>query len=192
MKRNLKVTIAAAVALAAAYATQSRAEVIVAQIEGDVTAVYYGSNVNYENILGLRINGLETGITGLSTQRSSFGDELVLGHVKPLDQIEFFMQTDTGDRYYSSQFEHWGMDRQVRGFGTVANGFTDYVFKFAIMPNGQSQVGGFDLPDRSPTSAGAVPEPASWAMMIAGFGMIGASMRRKGLMVVLPAQPSNV
>ena len=26
---------------------------------------------------------------------------------------------------------------------------------------------------------GAVPEPASWAMMIAGFGLVGASMRRR-------------
>jgi hypothetical protein len=25
----------------------------------------------------------------------------------------------------------------------------------------------------------AVPEPASWAMMIAGFGLVGASMRRR-------------
>jgi hypothetical protein len=28
-------------------------------------------------------------------------------------------------------------------------------------------------------SAGAVPEPASWAMMIAGFGLVGATMRRR-------------
>lgn len=28
-------------------------------------------------------------------------------------------------------------------------------------------------------AAGAVPEPASWAMMIGGFGMIGAAMRRR-------------
>lgn len=27
--------------------------------------------------------------------------------------------------------------------------------------------------------AGAVPEPASWAMMIAGFGLVGATMRRR-------------
>lgn len=27
--------------------------------------------------------------------------------------------------------------------------------------------------------AGAVPEPATWAMMIAGFGLVGATMRRR-------------
>ena len=32
---------------------------------------------------------------------------------------------------------------------------------------------------RLSTAAGAVPEPASWAMMIGGFGLVGASMRRR-------------
>ena len=31
----------------------------------------------------------------------------------------------------------------------------------------------------SPTQTASVPEPASWAMMIAGFGAIGAAMRRR-------------
>lgn len=30
----------------------------------------------------------------------------------------------------------------------------------------------------------AVPEPASWAMMIAGFGMVGAVARRRRMVVV--------
>jgi hypothetical protein len=30
-----------------------------------------------------------------------------------------------------------------------------------------------------PTLTGAIPEPASWAMLIAGFGLIGASLRRR-------------
>ena len=31
-----------------------------------------------------------------------------------------------------------------------------------------------------PPTAGAVPEPASWAMMLGGFGLIGGAMRRGG------------
>lgn len=39
---------------------------------------------------------------------------------------------------------------------------------------------GFSLSARDPNPTGAaVPEPATWAMMIVGFGAIGASMRRK-------------
>jgi hypothetical protein len=33
-------------------------------------------------------------------------------------------------------------------------------------------------------SAGAVPEPASWAMLIAGFGLTGAAMRRRRVSAV--------
>jgi hypothetical protein len=39
---------------------------------------------------------------------------------------------------------------------------------------------GFSLSARNPNPTGAaVPEPATWAMMIVGFGAIGASMRRR-------------
>lgn len=34
------------------------------------------------------------------------------------------------------------------------------------------------------SSAGAVPEPASWALLIAGFGLTGAAMRRRRMPVV--------
>ncbi|OYU15929.1 MAG: hypothetical protein CFE37_03605 [Alphaproteobacteria bacterium PA4] len=35
---------------------------------------------------------------------------------------------------------------------------------------------------------GGVPEPASWAMLIAGFGLTGAAMRRRrGAGAALPA-----
>jgi PEP-CTERM motif len=31
---------------------------------------------------------------------------------------------------------------------------------------------------------GGVPEPASWALMIAGFGLVGAAMRRRAAVQV--------
>jgi hypothetical protein len=34
------------------------------------------------------------------------------------------------------------------------------------------------------TTAGAVPEPASWAMLIAGFGLVGMAARRRATMAV--------
>jgi hypothetical protein len=34
--------------------------------------------------------------------------------------------------------------------------------------------------------AGAVPEPTSWALMLGGFGVIGAAMRRKPVVTFLP------
>lgn len=37
--------------------------------------------------------------------------------------------------------------------------------------------------DNAQFGAGAVPEPASWALMIVGFGLVGASMRRRNAAV---------
>jgi hypothetical protein len=46
---------------------------------------------------------------------------------------------------------------------------------FVIHGNGLSTADTFSLI----VSAGPIPEPASWAMMIAGFGLIGGAMRRR-------------
>jgi hypothetical protein len=45
----------------------------------------------------------------------------------------------------------------------------------------------FDVVD---AVAPGVPEPATWAMMIAGFGLIGAAMRRKGSYRVSSVMPA--
>jgi len=38
-----------------------------------------------------------------------------------------------------------------------------------------------------PPPTGAVPEPATWAMMIGGFGLIGGAMRRRGQQTIVTA-----
>ncbi len=43
----------------------------------------------------------------------------------------------------------------------------------------QLRVNELNLAYNGSTVVGGVPEPASWAMMIAGFGLIGATMRRR-------------
>ncbi len=50
--------------------------------------------------------------------------------------------------------------------GEASSGFVDYIqiYDTAL---GQNEIGG------------GVPEPTSWAMMIAGFGLVGAAMRRR-------------
>jgi hypothetical protein len=56
-------------------------------------------------------------------------------------------------------------DTLAQGTGTLITGF------LAQTP---SAVGGPDI-----ANIGAVPEPASWALMIAGFGMVGGALRRR-------------
>ena len=45
-----------------------------------------------------------------------------------------------------------------------------------------TQLDNVTLADGAPVSG--VPEPASWAMMLSGFGLLGAAMRRRGQAVV--------
>jgi hypothetical protein len=44
---------------------------------------------------------------------------------------------------------------------------------------GDSKIDAFKLNTLKATTVGVVPEPATWAMMIAGFGFVGAAMRRR-------------
>lgn len=43
-----------------------------------------------------------------------------------------------------------------------------------------------DVPGFAAQQIAAVPEPKSWAMLIAGFGLIGAALRRR-VRTILPA-----
>ena len=43
----------------------------------------------------------------------------------------------------------------------------------------------FEFGELTPIRGGAVPEPATWAMMIAGFGLVGATLRNRRRMAVV-------
>jgi len=52
----------------------------------------------------------------------------------------------------------------------------NYVFRFAETDNQSNFTAGLD---NVSVIGGAVPEPASWAMMLGGFGLVGGAMRRR-------------
>jgi hypothetical protein len=55
---------------------------------------------------------------------------------------------------------------------------------FTVNGNGIADVRQIRLDPATPTEA--IPEPATWAMMIGGFGMLGAAARRRPRMAVSP------
>ena len=63
----------------------------------------------------------------------------------------------------------------VNAFDLVTISFSGTGQSFAISGGG-AQFGFDDVTFNEP---GAVPEPASWALMIAGFGLVGSAMRRR-------------
>jgi hypothetical protein len=51
---------------------------------------------------------------------------------------------------------------------------------FAVVAgSGNANFGSYNLTISGPGDINVVPEPASWAMLIAGFGLTGAAMRRR-------------
>jgi hypothetical protein len=54
-------------------------------------------------------------------------------------------------------------------------------------PDGQPGGTGSDIITLGSVSTPAVPEPASWAMLIGGFGLAGAAMRRRTRITVVTA-----
>jgi hypothetical protein len=60
-----------------------------------------------------------------------------------------------------------------------------FITNVSLMLNGtvqdlrQFRIGGIGQIDGGENPGGVIPEPASWAMMMAGFGLVGGAMRRR-------------
>jgi len=102
-----------------------------------------------------------------------------------------FAETDFGSSgsYYAFTFDTWNgnstSEDQI-GFGRRL-GENDAFSRFSINRGGTYTWGEFGAPSVPKISSipsgvnPGVPEPTSWAMMVAGFGLIGTVMRRRRL-----------
>lgn len=70
-----------------------------ATTSGNITAYFAGSDAGFYSTIGMLVNGVSTGITGLNNHTSAVGDSLVLGSVNVGDLIVFQLfvrSTDNG------------------------------------------------------------------------------------------------
>ena len=77
-------------------------------------------------------------------------------------------------------------DERVWIFGVDATFYGMSAELQVALPETQTLAGSRWLTDGSVSAVaggGSVPEPATWAMMIAGFGVVGAAMRRRKVRV---------
>ena len=74
------------------------------------------------------------------------------------------------------------VDTDCVAAGAQATGCAGFFSFDGVHPTAAIQAAGYRDMDRQfgLTAVSAVPEPASWAMMILGFGMVGAAIRRRG------------
>jgi hypothetical protein len=177
-------TLGAALALAFTASAPAEAAKFYAAADGDVIAYFAGTSASFSESLGLLINGTPTGVIGLNNQTSVYGESINLGTASLGDELTFFIEVyTTGDTFYSDiALNADGVEHIVTspfagddtipagvfvGFEDLYGGgdfnYNDLKFVFSNV---------VAVPD-------AVPEPASWAMMIAGFGLIGDTLRRR-------------
>ncbi len=149
---------------------------------GDVVAYFAGHSAGYTNLLGLLVNGVDTGIEGLNNQTTPLGTSLNFGPVTAGDVLTFRIRvTNTGDLFYS--------DRSLNADGIThiyssAYGGGDFGLPAGTYVGFEDILRGGDLDYDDlrfvfTNVRSGVPEPAAWAMMLGGFGLVGSAMRRR-------------
>ncbi len=158
---------------------------------GNIVAYFAGHSAGYTNFLRLEVNGVDTGLEGLNNQITAPGTSFDFGPVNAGDQLVFKIRvSNTGNYFYSKRsmnadgITHIYSDSYAGGdFGIPAGvyvGFEDILnggdkdyddLRFVF-----TNVAGQEVP--------GIPEPATWAMMITGFGLAGLSARRRRRAVV--------
>lgn len=105
------------------------------------------------------------------SQRSG-NDSLVVG-LQLVDPVDFTLDLGTLTLAYDDTFDSY----VIAPFAFNEGGAFKLVFRADPDTRGSDNVG--IILDNVSLDIAAVPEPASWAMMIAGFGLIGGAMRTR-------------
>jgi hypothetical protein len=157
---------------------------------GDIKAYFVGSDAGDEENIGLYVNGVSTGLTGLNNHTSSQGDMVDLGFAHAGDTLTFVMYIPPATGAPLPAFT-WSSDPTQNSDGIQHVYATDITSGQAYLgsPAG-TYVGWEDLPNGGDLDynddqyifvnvSSTVPEASTWAMMVAGFGGLAlAGFRR--------------
>ncbi len=156
--------------------------------EGGLTVRYEG----YPGSLILTQNFQHVGTNGWGVFNSTGYTKVTLSGGGRFSALQFLAGTSSGSTTYyeallggivvSTGTIGPVVSSELRYYGLSGGGFDEVRlqthFDTAFRPD-RSDTGVFD----SFAATGAVPEPATWALMIVGFGMVGATMRRRAVVV---------
>jgi hypothetical protein len=193
LKKSLAAAVAAVSLASAAHAVlpvyspkgtpSATPNVFVSTGAGDVTAWFAGFDAGYSSTIGMAVNGVLGSTFCLPNKTTAVGTSCTLGTVADGDIIEFVLRVqNTRTDYWTTAAKNpgglnhaWSTPYAGGDFGIPAGVFVG----FEDLP----RLGDKDYNDHRFVFAfpgsGVVPEPATWAMLIAGFGLVGAAMRRR-------------
>ena len=139
------------------------------------TGIAGAQNVNVDGLVGVFVSGTPGGAapTPLDYAASGGSTGLDFADSAPgIDQIFWIGDGLTGIGSGSVQQFTVPTNGTALYFGTVdGSGWSNNSGSFSVTVNGLSSGG-----------AGGVPEPTSWALMVVGFGVAGAGLRRRRLL----------
>ncbi len=151
---------------------------VTAGSSGFLRTIFVSKEAAHTSLLGVLVGGIDRG-TGLNNQTATFGQIHNFGAITAGQTIEYYIHNqNTGAKYFLDksknphQIQHfWRANYSGTDFGySVTGGY----YSGEDLPKG----GDFDYNDMAWVSTtGAIPEPATWAMMIMGFGLIGGALR---------------
>ncbi|QJU59329.1 PEP-CTERM sorting domain-containing protein [Sphingomonas sp. AP4-R1] len=187
--------LAAASALTLLASLPSQAAVVSLATDVDLSSGPYtvniGSDASYT--FSYSPNGLSTVAVSMTGTGEVYGngffspnspDPLQIDVLVP-DQLslgQFFQQTGTQSIPYSASLSSIALRFMTGGqtyYGYAQAGGSSLVqFAYNDTPLGSISTG--ELP-------ASVPEPATWAMLVVGFGLTGGALRRRRLSIVRPA-----
>lgn len=153
---------------------------------GDVMAYFMGSSASYNETLGLLIDGVDSGITGLQNHSTAEGASLDFGTIAAGKTLTFYINVaTTGDLFYSDKgLNSDGVNHvyatSFSGSGTVPAGtyvgFEDLRGGGDLNYHDETFV--FTNVGATPVTP-AVPEPANVALLMGGLGLVGFMARRR-------------
>jgi len=152
---------------------------------GEIGAYFYNQSASYTNTLSLLVNGVitpESSAGVLNNHTSSMGDFVSLGFVHAGDVLTFQLNViTTGNTFYSDNALN--ADGVNHVYSTSFSGDVALGIPAGIYVGFEDIYGGgdFDYNDETFifTNISPVPEPETYAMLLAGLGFIAFTIRRR-------------